>query len=68
MVALSTSNVSVIATEYIPMFKWLRYGASGGFEDYQALIQGNETELDDNDSMILDEKENEISDDEIEDW
>lgn len=50
------------------MFKWLRYGASGGFEDYQALIQGNETELDDNDSMILDEKENEISDDEIEDW
>lgn len=67
MVALSTSNVSVIATEYIPMFKWLRYGASGGFEDYQALIQGNETELD-NDSMILVEKENEISDDEIEDW
>lgn len=49
------------------MFKWLRYGASGGFEDYQALIQGNETELD-NDSMILVEKENEISDDEIEDW
>lgn len=68
LVALSTSNVSVIATEYIPIFKWLRYGASGGFEDYQALIQGNETELDDNDSMILDEKENEISDDEIEDW
>ncbi|XP_034682676.1 cell cycle checkpoint protein RAD17 isoform X4 [Vitis riparia] len=68
LVALSTSNVSVIATEYIPMFKWLRYGASGGFEDYQGLIQGNETELDDNDSMILDEKENEISDDEIEDW
>lgn len=64
-VALSTSNISVMATEYIPMFKWLRYGASGVFEDYhQALIQGNERD----DGMIMDEKEDKISDDEIEDW
>ena len=50
------------------MFKWLRYGASEGVEDYQTLMQGNGTELDENDGMILDENKNEISDDEIEDW
>lgn len=49
-----------MATEYIPLFKWLRYGASEGVDDYQALIPGNETELDENDNRILD--------DEIEDW
>ena len=42
-------------------------GSSGVFEEYQALIQGNEIKLNENDSMILDEMENDIFDDEIED-
>lgn len=65
---LNSSHVSVIATEYAPVLKWLGYRTSGGHEVHDVSMQGNSTEDDSFDNMSLDEPETEISDDEIEDW
>ena len=58
----SLSEVSVIATEYKPVLKWLGYRTSGGLETH-------ESEDDSSQRMSIDEQESDISDDDdIEDW
>lgn len=52
---MSTSDFSVIATEYTPLFKWL------GSRTHESLDQRI-------DMMNLDDQESVVSDDEIEDW
>ncbi|PON53469.1 Checkpoint protein [Parasponia andersonii] len=52
---ISSSDFSVIATEYTPLFKWL---GSGTHESLDQRI----------DMMSLDDQESVVSDDEIEDW
>ncbi|KAJ6398309.1 hypothetical protein OIU77_019165 [Salix suchowensis] len=61
----SSSNVSDVATEYIPVLKWLECRASG-FEDNQALVHCNKTHDESCNRMSLDDKESD--DDEIEEW
>ena len=61
----SSSNVSDVATEYMPVLKWLEYKASG-FEDNQALVHCNKTHDERCDRMSLDDRESD--DDEIEEW
>lgn len=63
----SSFYMSDVATEYTPVLKWLGYRASG-FEANQVLVHCNETDDDSSGTMNLDDKENDISDDEIEDW
>ncbi|XVF15946.1 hypothetical protein REPUB_Repub09cG0199700 [Reevesia pubescens] len=55
------SEVSVIATEYLPVLKWLGYRSSGSLET-------QDSEGDSSQRMSIDEQESEISDDDIEDW
>ncbi|KAM6540532.1 hypothetical protein CsatB_004979 [Cannabis sativa] len=52
---MSSSNFSVIATEYTPVFKWL---GRGTHESLDSRI----------DMMSLDDQESVVSEDEIEDW
>lgn len=56
----SSSSLSVIATEYRPVSKWLGYRES-------SASQSAGLEDDSFESMSLDDQESEISDDEIED-
>lgn len=63
----SSCNVSDVATEYMPVLKWLEHRATG-FEDNQALVYCNKTDDESCDRMSLDDKEGDISDDEIEEW
>ncbi|KAA8547527.1 hypothetical protein F0562_003956 [Nyssa sinensis] len=65
---VSLSNLSVIATENKPVLKWLGFRVSEGLEAPQVLMQGNVVEDKNFDSMSLDKKDNDTSDDEIEDW
>jgi cell cycle checkpoint protein len=51
----------------MPLLKWLEHRASG-FEDNQALVYCNKTDDESCDRMSLDDKESDISDDEIEEW
>ncbi|KAJ6413268.1 hypothetical protein OIU84_006127 [Salix udensis] len=62
----SSSNVSDVATEYMPVLKWLECRASG-FEDNQAHVYCNKTHDESCDRMSLDDKESD-DDDEIEEW
>lgn len=55
-IAYNASNDVVIATEYNPAIKWLGFRASGSHR------------VADNFESSDDEKSNEISEDEIEDW
>ena len=63
----SSCNVSDVATEYMPVLKWLEHRATG-FEDNQALVYCNKTDDESCDRMSLDDKESDVSDDEIEEW
>ncbi|CAK7334219.1 unnamed protein product [Dovyalis caffra] len=63
----SSSHLSDVATEYMPVLKWLGYRASGS-EDNQAPTHRNETDDGSCDKMSLDDKESDLSDDEIEEW
>lgn len=58
---MTSSDFSVIATEYTPLFKWLWSGTPG-------LLPGNGKEDQRIDSMSSDDQETMISEDEIEDW
>ncbi|XP_024032881.1 cell cycle checkpoint protein RAD17 isoform X2 [Morus notabilis] len=58
---MTSSDFSVIATEYTPLFKWLWSGTPG-------LLPGNGKEDQRIDMMSLDDQETMISEDEIEDW
>ncbi|KAB1201804.1 Cell cycle checkpoint protein RAD17 [Morella rubra] len=64
---ISLSNLSVVATEYTPVCKWLGNGTSEDLDIHQWLTQPNNEE-DGFDKMRLDDKESETTDDEIEDW
>lgn len=64
---ISLSNLSVVATEYTPVCKWLGNGTSEDLDTHQWLMQPNNEE-DGFDKMRLDDKESETTDDEIEDW
>ncbi|XWS33885.1 hypothetical protein CRYUN_Cryun22dG0121300 [Craigia yunnanensis] len=58
----SLSEVSVIATEYKPVLKWLGYRTSGGHETHDLEDESSQR-------MSIDEQESDISDsDDIEDW
>lgn len=61
----SSSDVSVIATEYRPVLKWLGFRAET-FGASQASV--NETAEDGFETMSLDNHHMESSDDEIEEW
>ncbi|XP_022751475.1 cell cycle checkpoint protein RAD17-like isoform X3 [Durio zibethinus] len=58
----SLSEVSVIATEYIPVLKWLGYRTSSGLETHDSEDDSSQT------MSMIDEQESKISDDDIEDW
>ncbi|XP_041016459.1 cell cycle checkpoint protein RAD17 [Juglans microcarpa x Juglans regia] len=64
---INLSDMSIVATEYTPVFKWLGYGTTGGLETHQVSMQLDITE-DYFDKMKLEDKESETTDDEIEDW
>ncbi|KAK4260676.1 hypothetical protein QN277_003759 [Acacia crassicarpa] len=63
---LTSCNASVIATEYIPVSKWIGNRARGEYHESPQLL-ADDLDMDgiDFDQMILDDQEN---DDEIEDW
>uniref|UniRef100_A0A5B7BVV3 Uncharacterized protein n=2 Tax=Davidia involucrata TaxID=16924 RepID=A0A5B7BVV3_DAVIN len=65
---VSLSSLSVIATECKPVRKWLGFRASEGLEAPQASMKGNMVKDDNLDSTSLSDRDNESSDDEIEDW
>ncbi|KDO71280.1 hypothetical protein CISIN_1g005987mg [Citrus sinensis] len=64
----SSSDVSVLATEYAPALKWLGNRTSVGLEAHEAPIPDNETQdVDIFEGMSLDDHESEISNYESED-
>ncbi|KAJ1413042.1 P-loop containing nucleoside triphosphate hydrolase [Sesbania bispinosa] len=62
---LSSHHTSIMATEYMPMFKFLGNTACGG---YQESVQNLDMEDFDFDKLGLDDQAKESSDDDIEDW
>ena len=65
---LSLSDISVVATEFKPVLKWLGFRGSEGLEAYQVSAMDDVLDDDSFDGASLDHKGNETSDDEIEDW
>lgn len=65
---MTSSNFSVIATEYTPLFKWLGSRTLGSLETHHEFLLANEKEDQIIDMMSLDDQETMISEDEIEDW
>lgn len=59
------STQLVIATELKPVLKWLGHRAYGYFEAEQSF---EDTIGNDSNSLSLDDRSEDISDDEIEDW
>jgi len=59
---LSSYHMSVMATEYMPMFKLLGNRVGSGYDE---LHQESNIDID---KMSLDGEAMEISDDDIEDW
>jgi hypothetical protein len=56
--------MSIMATEYMPMFKLLGNRVGSGYSElHQESVQNLDI-----DTMCLDDEAMEISDDEIEDW
>lgn len=51
------SDLTVVATEYTPVLKWLGFRAGHGYKE-----EG------DTEKMSMDDEESEISDDDIEEW
>ncbi|PNY05935.1 cell cycle checkpoint protein rad17-like [Trifolium pratense] len=65
----SSYHMSIMATEYMPMFKLLGNRVGSGYnEPHQESVQNLDTENFDIDKMSLDDEAMEISDDDIEDW
>jgi hypothetical protein len=61
--------MSIMATEYMPMFKLLGNRVTSGYKElHQESVQNLDTENFDIDKMCLDDEAMEISDDDIEDW
>jgi hypothetical protein len=61
--------MSIMATEYMPMFKLLGNRVASGYKElHQESVQNLDTENFDIDKMCLDDEAMEISDDDIEDW
>lgn len=61
--------MSVMATEYIPMFKLLGDRVGSGYNELdQESMQNMDMEDFDTEKMSLDGEAMEISDDDIEDW
>ncbi|KAJ7953153.1 cell cycle checkpoint protein RAD17 [Quillaja saponaria] len=67
---LSSSDLSVVATEYAPVFKWLGHRASEHLDAPEASVSDIYMKDINIDNMSLDDQETEISDgdDDIEDW
>ncbi|XP_050227110.1 cell cycle checkpoint protein RAD17 isoform X2 [Mercurialis annua] len=65
--SFSQLPLSDIATEYMPVLKWLGHRASG-VEVHQVLERHNEAYDDSSEQTSLDREESQISDDEIEEW
>ncbi|GMP27091.1 hypothetical protein CsSME_00003243 [Camellia sinensis var. sinensis] len=65
---LSLSDLSVVATEFKPVLKWLGFRKSEGREAQLASTKDNMLNDDSFDGTSLDNKVNETTDDEIEDW
>ena len=65
---MTSSNFSVIATEYTPLFKWLGSRTLGSLKTRHEFLLANEKEVQSIDMMSLDDQETMISEDEIEDW
>ncbi|WJX88419.1 hypothetical protein P8452_70513 [Trifolium repens] len=65
----SSCHMSIMATEYMPMFKLLGNRVASGYNElHQESVQNLDTENFDIDKMCLDDEAMEISDDDIEDW
>ncbi|KAF5454590.1 hypothetical protein F2P56_024242 [Juglans regia] len=62
---INLSDMSIVATEYTPVFKWLGYGTTGGMQQVSMQLDITEDYFD---KMKLEDKESETTDDEIEDW
>ncbi|KAI8029397.1 Cell cycle checkpoint protein RAD17 [Camellia lanceoleosa] len=65
---LSLSDLSVVATEFKPVLKWLGFRESEGREAQLGSTKDNMLNDDSFDDMSLDDEVNETTDDEIEDW
>lgn len=61
---VSSSDTSVIATEYMPVCKWLQHRVPRRLQAHEVMMLSTEIE----DGMSLDDREVETSDDEIEEW
>ncbi|KAF8012675.1 hypothetical protein BT93_I0742 [Corymbia citriodora subsp. variegata] len=61
---VSSSDMSVIATEYMPVCKWLQHRSPKGLQAREVMMLSTEIE----DGMSLDDQEVKTSDDEIEEW
>ncbi|XP_058098918.1 cell cycle checkpoint protein RAD17 isoform X2 [Magnolia sinica] len=70
--SFGSSGLSVMATEYKPALKWLRFRASEDPQVHKKPIKGRKAESDYSNQMVLDELKAESSaeseGDEIEDW
>ncbi|GAU34210.1 hypothetical protein TSUD_209920 [Trifolium subterraneum] len=65
----SSYHMSIMATEYMPMFKLLGNRVGSGYNElHQESVQNLDTENFDIDKMSLDDEAMEISEDDIEDW
>lgn len=65
---LSLSDLSVVATEFKPVLKWLGFRESEGREAQLGSTKDNMLNDDSFDDTSLDDEVNESTDDEIEDW
>lgn len=66
---LSSCHMSIMATEYMPIFKLLGNRACVGYDEYhQESVQNFDMEEVDFDKMSLDDQARGTSDDDIEDW
>ena len=65
---LSLSDLSVVATEFKPVLKWLGFRESESLKAYQVSAMDNTLDDDSFNGANLGDKDTETSDDEIEDW
>lgn len=66
---LSSYHMSIMATEYMPMFKLLGNRVGSGYNELdQESVQNLDTENFEINKMSIDDEAMEISDDDIEDW
>lgn len=66
---LSSYHMSIMATEYMPMFKLLGNKACGGYDElHQESVENLDMGDYELDKMSLDDPAMVISDDDMEDW